>query len=395
MTCPISRSQEHPDQHAAFLKCSDEAIAHVHGSCTRAVEESANLQNLFYTLLETLGNKRQVFEKDIIKSEMWSDFGARRDHWKTHDASSGRPPFSLHTFLDQQYEVYGNSLCRKIAKVLRPLPHNSYGFRAHSTMVETTTLGRKSLTKLEILEARDFFKDKGIFSLPSITEYREALRDNSLEGRIAVLHDQKLMERIKKEAPSLYEREKLGSTVRGICERFPRPEKKARGIPDEGNLRSTYVVGTTRLEINGKLYALQKMITWMFYTLDREDPVDRMIKWSKVTVIHLDPFLIPDLIKEIGKLFEKAVHWKKEDELDNLVQRVALFKYLFALTMPFGRGSAAVGEWFEAGIYKYHGFENFKHQPNMKGDLLAITSLTLSQFIEGYPKTFTLGEQTR
>ena len=60
--------------------------------------------------------------------------------------------------------------------------------------------------------------------------------------------------------------------------------------------------------------------------------------------------------------------------------------------MPFARGSAAIGEWLEASIYHYHGFDGFHHKTTTLGDLEAITALSLSDFLNRYDETIDFGK---
>jgi hypothetical protein len=156
------------------------------------------------------------------------------------------------------------------------------------------------------------------------------------------------------------------------------------------NLKSMYVLATNRLEVDGKLYAMSQYLTWMYCDYS-EDPVDRMVKHSKVMVIHQDTFLIETTVKNIAKIFKESVLWNRDkDSLADLKNKVALLRYEFAHSMPFVRGSAAIAEWLEAAIYHHHGFTEFRHSKTSLTDLEALTSLTLEDFMKRYESTFLL-----
>ncbi|MBP9841138.1 MAG: hypothetical protein KBC64_01780 [Simkaniaceae bacterium] len=110
-----------------------------------------------------------------------------------------------------------------------------------------------------------------------------------------------------------------------------------------------------------------------------------------VHLIHQDTPLIAPTLKKISTIFEKIILLNRED-LPKLQEEMALFRYLFAHCCPFGRGSAAIGEWFERALYAYHGFE-ITHSTEKSGDLEALTAISFEQFRDGYPSTLlTLSE---
>ncbi|MBP9841139.1 MAG: hypothetical protein KBC64_01785 [Simkaniaceae bacterium] len=104
-----------------------------------------------------------------------------------------------------------------------------------------------------------------------------------------------------------------------------------------------------------------------------------------VMLIHQDSTLIKPTLDIISKVFEKIIHWDRED-IRKLQDGTALLRYLFAHCCPFDRGSAAIGEWLERALYAYHGFE-VTHSPEISGDLEALTAISFEQFRDVYPST--------
>ncbi len=74
--------------------------------------------------------------------------------------------------------------------------------------------------------------------------------------------------------------------------------------------------------------------------------------------------------------FEECVNSKGKDP-ETIKKNVAAFRYLFAHAMPYERGSAAIGEWFEKAIYKHCGYD---FSSGSSADLNALTSLSMSDF---------------
>lgn len=61
---------------------------------------------------------------------------------------------------------------------------------------------------------------------------------------------------------------------------------------------------------------------------------------------------------------------------------MALFSYELAHAMPFARGSAAVAEWFEQAIYRFHGYE-LSYDNSKMVNLEALTTM-LPEYFNNY-----------
>lgn len=109
-----------------------------------------------------------------------------------------------------------------------------------------------------------------------------------------------------------------------------------------------------------------------------------MVQCSTMLLIHQDPFLVEETLPEIAKFFADAVLWDGK-EIADLKEKIAKFRYLFAHTTPFSRGSASIAEWFEQILYQFHGFE-VDYNNEVMIDLEAFSSPLWSDFIAKYPE---------
>ena len=114
--------------------------------------------------------------------------------------------------------------------------------------------------------------------------------------------------------------------------------------------------------------------------------IDDMVADFEVIVIHQDSQWIEGFLEKISEVYQQAIQWT--GYIDSLMQMMALFRYEFAHCMPFHRGSAAIAEWMETAIYRYHGFENFDYNPDKMVDLEALIS-NYDDFLLNYPSMIT------
>jgi hypothetical protein len=108
-------------------------------------------------------------------------------------------------------------------------------------------------------------------------------------------------------------------------------------------------------------------------------------------IIHTDPKAFEDLEKIIEEQFHLCL--LKEPDTNRLKKKVAIFRYLLAQATLYQRGSAAIAEWIEKAIYKYHGFNfDYKYpketllEKKPSGDLDAFTNLHLTKYLNIYMK---------
>jgi hypothetical protein len=89
------------------------------------------------------------------------------------------------------------------------------------------------------------------------------------------------------------------------------------------------------------------------------------LAYSVKNVTELMPFVqfnhmnrddIKTCLQDIAGIFERIIKKEKPDPA-SLKKDLAEFRYKFAYCMPCERGSAAIGEWFEATMAALHGFK--------------------------------------
>jgi Avirulence protein len=338
-----------------------------------AVESKGNIEALFHALLDSFNQKRQEIAI-TTKTVDAPQFGRRRDLGEAVEDGHS------YTVLSQKYAEYGDTMCGLLQSKLSKMPHDFKGFHKPRVRESSKCMNRLSSFEVEVLDsnaliAKGWMHDINIQDLIKVTKGVSGVKEK--------------LQLLKKMRPDLYKQDRMHFFLMGIHNAFPSPKSVYDDdgghtfIGDEGNLKSHWVLATTRVEINKKMYALSQYLTFM-YCNHREDPVERMTGKAKVTVIHQDMLLVEETLKDIAKIFSQAVSWdSKTSNTEDLIGRVSLFKYLFAHCMPTTRGSAAVNEWFEKTIYKYHGFE-VNHAPGKASDLEALTSDSLGDFVERY-----------
>ncbi len=372
-----------PKNKADYEKRTEEIIGNTVQRITDTVEESADLQQFFHVLLADLGKARGALAAKH-NTPGAEDFGKRRDV----------VPFEGHIYTtilvnSAAYDRYNKRTLEFFQRYLSQMKHNLQNFQQKKDEITESHLGVVSKLEIEVLDGNDMVKRRwnAEATIPEIQAIRKrAIQEiNRNTSAYETGNEDQLLKAtfkaIKKTNPTYYKRERIIECMKLIRAGFPSPRKVGHD-KYEGNtahLKSHYVHVIARQEVNGKLYAFTEYFTWMYFTYSH-DPVERMVNCSKVVLLHHDLFLIEDVLNDVARLFERAIQWKGID-MNELKNRVGLFRYEFAHVIPFERGSAAVGEWLECAIYRYHGFE-FEVRKNV--DLEAFSTPLLSQFMQKY-----------
>lgn len=380
-----------------YLKQSEIAVKNTiyKIQATVSKNEENGLEQLFHSVLADLAEQRSKIAISH-KTKDGEKFGIRRDNGVF-------PHIIDETPLDCEYLKYGKITLEEMGKVMKELKHDKYKFEEYSRTVETTCLGRKSKFVCQIYENSELIKNKWIkeITLQECKDIGIDLKDIPKESIDPITggvtpKDLSLLKTIKEKSPTHYQREKMVAAIKALNADYPspiaikRPEGSANFIGDQSNLKSLFALGKCYLEVNGKNYLLSQYLTWL-YRDHQQDPIDRMVKCSKVTVIHQDCFLIKDMLDDIAKLFANAIRWERDKHLvSDLKDRVGLLRFELAHTMPFHRGSEAIAGWLEKAIYEYHGFE-LNYVKGTMGDLEAFSSLLLDKFLTNYHDKVKLG----
>jgi len=96
-----------------------------------------------------------------------------------------------------------------------------------------------------------------------------------------------------------------------------------------------------------------------------------------------------ELKNKIKVCFFDCFNVKSGNE-ERLKEKVAKLRYYLAFASMFSRGSAAIAEWIEEGIYQFHGYEfDYKYasidcEERPSADLDAFCSLTLTESVKDY-----------
>jgi Avirulence protein len=194
------------------------------------------------------------------------------------------------------------------------------------------------------------------------------------------------LKKIKEKYFWLYEHRKMNLILQNIVRTYQRFLPRERSNPLLCSYDKILIHGEFQIEINGKIYPLSEQMV-MTYQDGQKDPIERM-KDSLVIVVHQDRYLIDETLQAIASIFEKVLQ-EDASNIEKLKDQGALIRYLFAHAIPFIRGSAAIGEWYEKTIYRVHGYECI-HNATTMGDLEALTTLWSTFRKERYDVTNTL-----
>lgn len=365
---------------------------------TKALEEQRDLEALFFEVLAKLGEERNCIALDHceVKGE---EFGLRRDKgpkWKG---------FNTCTPLDERYEQYSQNALKYIAKVVKEMPPSAK---------ETKLQEMQQEVKFEIIDSGTVKKEPWSTLKPDLLWERlqillgpslpkEAKPEPKAQLYEVIWHDKEASRLFKEKDPALYECVKYWITMRELQVRSPKleplPSFDHQPIPQNSDKRKVcnpvpyFLLVKIRIEIEGKPYDLSQYLIWLYGTLG-EDSASRIQLCSKVMILHQDPFLIEPTLKEIAKIFAKALQWDRKDQRE-LLHQMALMRYLFAHAMPFSRGSSAIGEWMEVAMFRTLGFSKFDYNLDRHIDLEALSSISLSQYTKKYEEITTTNSKPK
>jgi hypothetical protein len=179
---------------------------------------------------------------------------------------------------------------------------------------------------------------------------------------------------------------KLAKAFHNLEEEFSQPINEGEELPP----KTHYLLFSMRHEVLGKLYATSKFVTWLNRTPgeDLDDTLDRAYENSRWLVMHQDIFLLEDTLKECERLFRDVLSWDHSKGTLELIEKMAPLIYLLTHSHRDSRGTAAMNEWLERGIYKSFGFDMLALSTRMI-DLDAFCN-TYPVYFEIYKKSFSL-----
>jgi hypothetical protein len=360
-------------QQECYLKNVAEIVSTTSAKISHAVAFNSDLSALFREILGELGAERNRIAREHGTKDA-EHFGVYR-HGETYIGSN----FTTH--LTGCYSEYNQKLLILMQKHLSGMAHTLREFQQTDfCKKENKTLNRNSSLDIKLLTT-DTLSEWAF--MPTINEFKRLaalcsvkISEDEFSQQIfeTFLTNERAMRDLKAKSPLDYRNLKIITAIQIARERSPEWKK------------SDWVLATRRLEVNGKMYALSQYFTWIYRDFV-EDPIQHMTGKSVITIIHQDPFLIDDMISDIGKIFKRIIEWNKGSK-ETLQSDMALFRYTLDHTAPFQRGSAAVTEWLEASLYRYHGL-HLSYTPGRMVNLEALC-LPFPQFVAEYPSMIEL-----
>lgn len=379
---------------ADYLKQSSETVEKGLIEVAEARGQGKDLTQVFFSLIGSLAKARNEIA-EVQGTEDALFFGRSRMH-VTDDVN--------HTCLGggEQYNdaLYYKPYNQKILSFLQEIIKGKIPLKEDPSQtkfrINDQCEGRKCSFELELITEKEVRKrqwDKQHHDQFFVAIKRLQLRPNPNLNRIdqkdfpATESDQALLEefhdnfkKIKREYPAVYTQPKMHFILGKINRFFP---SSLEGVSSDA--KKIYLLGKVRIEIDAKMYALSEYLTWT-YQDGTTDPAIRLNRFS-VVILHQDRYLMDPTLKEIVKIFKRALQWENSSgNLQELKTQVALIRYLFAHAVPYIRGSAAIGEWIEEIIYRDRGL-NFTRVEGQSGDLEAFIAPLWSTYLTQYDKT--------
>lgn len=298
---PQKYGGQQDDYQQEICQCIDRGVRKIQEASQEASHEEASITALFVELLSDFCEARQniAFKHSTNSAEK---FGRRREF-----AHNGIPDFHF-TFLDGDYAAYNRKFLSSIAALMQDMLLDRKSAERKTKKISDDV----SSFELEIIEGEHLQKLKWNSPLtdadfpgisPALLEKKALGTTNSSEANLLM----QSMKRLKESNIDGYKRMKMSCMFQMIQKNFPSPQTLSNNgqsivIGPEANRKSFFVLGTSRLKINGKAYAASQFLTWLYRDFSTS-PVVRMQKCSTTLLIHQDRFLIPETLQEISKYF--------------------------------------------------------------------------------------------
>lgn len=349
--------EEFEPRQKEFAERSEELITHASRMIGIVLRRPIDdIRKLFDTFIDRLADSRRRIA-----------MGARTPNARLfglpYGGDEGVFPY---THLIGPYEAINNIAVSRVLQLLRETQPCS-----NTVTVKEVVLGRTFSYKVEVLESR------AVASMQEET-FERLYAYHAKEGDLKMpAYEMQLQ--MKKKDPGLYRLDKLTSQIYRIKKAFPEISSGGRRI--EKHRKEKFVIVSMRTEMNRKMVATARLITWIN---------DRILKGKArpvVTVFPQDIYLHDFSIGLCSKIFHRIIQWdRNEATYHDFRKDVALMRYLLAVATPRIRGSAAIGEWLEGAIYRFHQY-GLKYHPSYQRqsvDLDAITAPLFSEFLEKY-----------
>lgn len=364
-----------------FRKRSAEIVEDACAIIEKAVEDNRDISHLFYELIETFAVERKKIAMDAGTPSA-EEFGQRPEE------SMGS--VNRYTPLVGPYETSNKATLVKLKTELSSLPHTNRDFFETTKKVSEIALNRRFIWNYEIIPGEEIQRrkwDRPITPAQAQSIAKKIGRPDFATNKSKNEVSKKLFDldaAVKKSFPILHNQDRMYFYLKIINQIYP-SQKNPKF------LKSEYILVTQYTEINKKMVPTNQLFTWAYRNYS-EDPFDRMVKHSVLFVLHQNPHLIDESLDECSRLFTEIIREKNSLSKNDLIEKMALLRYIFAQAMPFQRGSAAIGEWLEESIYEHLGFSIRSPSADTKDsvDVAAITSLSFSEYLEKYKEIIQL-----
>ncbi len=375
---------------ADFLEREGSAVTSACTLIRECVDKEKDITACFYKVLRGLARARK--QAAISHKSANSDFfGTRRDDEADCKEICHGKSLILLTFLNGDYSEFHTKMFTSLTSIINRLPHTNEKFLKTTYSTDSIALGRLNRFTLEVLTPK---KVSSLLISPTLDELNKAVENFESTTIIDFQTNARLLATLKERNSELYKRLKTSLQISQYLLHYP----SIKDIPgvinylvtleQKPSLNCFYLLATNRIEIEGKLFALSQYFTRIYCDLNSSTAPVKL--GSPIMVIHQDTFLIGKTLENISKVFRDCITSRIDKiGLGELQTKIGLLRYEFSHCMPFLRGSAAIGEWLEKAIYRFHGFKP-THSSRTIGDCEALTALDLEKFLTVYPTTITL-----
>ena len=150
--------------------------------------------------------------------------------------------------------------------------------------------------------------------------------------------------------------------------------------PDYGEIMSKFNKITPK--------TLEKLSNDIIEIIQKRDEDFRL----RINVLLFDRAITQDAYSTLMSDLAKKIYEKIPETVEDLKDRVALFRFTFSHCMPSHRGDGAIGDWLELMIYRVHGFVNTRYNSEKLACFETLTSLSLSRYRREYDTIITVSE---
>lgn len=337
-------------------------------------KDRLELSNFFHDLIKQLANARATCARDHLTEDA-EDFGSRRDK-----VSIENRDYLLRLQKNEgHYTKYSKIFCKTILAHLKQKNPVEFTISAKSENVYHQLRSSFELCHMNVIEWSDSGYDEILpeqfpkwFPVKHLGNKPLTVQEN--------LKFKSALERMQKEKPEFYERFQLHALFYFL--KFLHPEILTP------RMLGRFLVGKTKLDIDGEMCISSRIITWIPLRLyyQRNNPIANMLNDSSIIMLHPRASTIVKTLNVVARFFADAV-CSGRDNLEDMQNSIAKMIYYWSYCQPYSRGSSSIGEMLVASVYDACGFSVRFKKPL---DLEALTTPILNDYIEKYSKMIAL-----